>query len=142
MPNQDQNTTQPNSQPTTVVQPTSGGFSKEADMPRSAEPMIQEVPEFEVPKEVANHVAKVQEHIEIPPDLKSIGVTTPHSHGKVSDSLQKDLTLPLTDDQIGNGLKADVKSSVRWLSEWCVKQLKRIHIQLKQVGSHFVREKG
>jgi len=138
MPTQDQNTPlQKNQMP---VQPT-GGFSKEGDMPRASEPLMQEVPEFEIPKEVGSHVSKVQEHIEIPPDLKSIGVSTPHSHGKVSDALQKDLTLPLTDDQIGKGLKADIKSSFRWLAVWCRKQLRKAGFDLKEVGQHSVREK-
>ena len=138
MPNQDQNA--PIQKNPVVPQPV-GGFSKEADMPRVSEPLMQEMPEFEIPKEVASHVSKVQEHIEIPPDLKSIGVTIPHSHGKVSDSLQKNLSLPLTDDQIGQGLHADIKSSLRWLSVWCAKQLRKAGFRLKEVGQHSVREK-
>src|SRR3989344_1654230 len=140
MPNQDQKNTQANGQASVPSQPT-GGFLKEADMPRSSEAMVQEVPEFEIPKEVSNHVAKVQDTIELPPDLKRIGVTTPHSHGKVSDALQKDLNLPLTDDQIGQGRKADTKNSVKWLAEWCWKQLLTAGYRLKEVGQHSVREK-
>lgn len=138
MPTQDQNKSAQMNQAS--PQPT-GGFSKEADMPRVAEPLMQEVPEFEVPKEVASHVSKVQEHIEIPPDLKSIGVSAPHSHGKVSDALQKELELPLTDDQIGQGLHADIKNSWRWLSQWCVKKLNRAGFRLREVGQHSIREK-
>lgn len=141
MPTQDQNPVQTNGKTPAPVVP-SGSMSKEGDMPRVNEPLIQEVPEFEIPKEVAGHISKVAEHIEIPPDLKNIGVTTPHSHGKVSDALQKDLKLPLTDDQIGQGLKADIKSSFRWLAVWCVKQLRRAGFQLKEVGQHSIREKN
>lgn len=139
MPNQDQKVTKPQGQQP-VAQPA-GSMLKEADIPRAVEPLIQEVPEFEVPKEVAGHVSKIQEHIEIPPDLKNIGVTTPHSHGKVSDALQKDLNLPLTDDQIGQGRKADIKSSFRWLAEWCFKQLLRAGFDLRKEGEHSIREK-
>lgn len=114
---------------------------KEAEMPRPNEPGMEEVKEFEVPKEVASHVVKVAEHIEIPPDLKNIGVMQPHSHGSVSDALQKQLTLPLSDDQIGTGLTAPADSSFLWLANWCLKQLKMKFFNLKQVGIHFIRVK-
>lgn len=144
MANQDQSNTPVNSSlnGTVANQPISGGLSKEVDMPRVSEPIIQEVKEYEVPKEVSSHVTKVQENIEIPPDLKNIGVAQPHSHGKVSDVLQKEIKLPLSDDQIGIGLQADTKSSLRWLAEWCLKQLKNFHLTLIKVGQHFVRFKN
>ena len=118
------------------------GLNKEVDMPRSAEAPIEEVKEYEVPKEVSTHVTKVQDIIELPPDLINIGVSAPHSHGSVSDILQKELKLPLTDDQIGAGLDGNVKASGTWLATWCEKQLKRIHIHLKKIGQHFVRVKS
>lgn len=132
MPNQDQDTA------SLPVQPV-GTSSKEIDMPRSSEPYIQEVPEYEVPKEVASHVAKVQEYIEVPPDLKNIGVQVPHSHGTVSDALQNNLKLPMTDDEIGARRKGDPKYSGTWLANGYDKVLKQADIYLKEIGKHFVR---
>jgi hypothetical protein len=119
-----------------------GGFNKEMDMPaRSVEASIEEVKEYEVPKEVTSHVSKATETIEIPDDLRNIGVIQPHSHGLVSDTLQKELNLPLTDDQIGAGLRVDTKFSLRFLSEWSLRQLKKMHMHLSKVGMHFIRIK-
>jgi len=37
------------------------------------------------------------------------------------------ITLPLTDDQIQVGLGHKVYEAIRWLAEWCIRQLKKIH---------------
>ncbi len=37
------------------------------------------------------------------------------------------ITLPLTDDQIQVGLQHKVFDAIRWLAEWCVRQLKKMH---------------
>ncbi len=39
---------------------------------------------------------------------------------------QKKVTLPLTDDQIQEGLHHKIWESIRWLAEWCVRQIKMI----------------
>ena len=36
------------------------------------------------------------------------------------------VALPLTDDQIAQGLKQSITSSWRWLAEWCIRKLKQL----------------
>ena len=49
--------------------------------------------------------------------------------------------LPLTDDQILTGLHAQIMTSLKWLAEWCIRQLKKAHVHLKNMGGKVVREK-
>lgn len=49
--------------------------------------------------------------------------------------------LPLTDDQIATGLHQSLASSWRWLSEWCIRKLKQLHMTLKKMHGKFVRVK-
>lgn len=52
--------------------------------------------------------------------VKTVGIKP------VSTGSQK-VVLPLTDDQIKLGLHHKVWEAIRWLAEWCVRQLKVIH---------------
>ncbi len=70
-----------------------------------------------------------KEHIEVPPDLKNLGVTQSGSSTPVDDTGQlKDLKLPLTKEQIQKGLHAKIIDSIAWLAQWCMKQIKRSKI--------------
>ena len=51
------------------------------------------------------------------------------------------VSLPLTDDQIAQGLHQSIISSWRWLAEWCERQLKQAHILLKTTQGKIVRTK-
>ena len=133
---QDQN--QKNS---TASQPVSSGINKEREMPKTTDEPLIEVREHEIPKEIQGHVVKTKEHIEIPPDLRKMGVAAPPVASSVSDVAVKSVKLPLTDDQIEEGLHTQILSSFRWLAEWCLRQLRKAHIHLKKIGAHFVREK-
>ena len=37
------------------------------------------------------------------------------------------VTLPLTEEQVVKGLHEHIWDSVRWLAEWCVRQIKMLH---------------
>ncbi|MBI4130554.1 hypothetical protein HY468_04510 [Candidatus Roizmanbacteria bacterium] len=115
------------------------GGSKEVEMPTIVEAPIETVPEFQIPKEVSPHLKKVGETIELPPDLKQMGVTNAPQYTPVTAPAQNTPQLPLTDDQIGAGLQSDFSTSFRWLAEWCLKQIKRLHMHLAKVGAHFIR---
>jgi hypothetical protein len=96
--------------------------------------------EIELPKEVSQ--AGVQIHptaIPIPPSVGQMGVQPAGNNVTVSSGAS--VTLPLTDDQIVQGLHQNVTSSWRWLAEWCVRKLKKMHILLKQIGSRVVEIK-
>lgn len=51
------------------------------------------------------------------------------------------VSLPLTDDQIAQGLHQSMVSSWRWLAEWCERQLRQAHILLKTTQGKIVRTK-
>jgi hypothetical protein len=118
-----------------------GGKEHEIGRGASLEVVTQASSEMVLPKEIETvGVQSTKTDIEIPPDIKKIGVqhagpTQPLTVGHTLPSV----SLPLSDDQVGNGLHKSVLSALRWLSEWCVKKLKKAHIHLKKVHGHFIR---
>ena len=51
------------------------------------------------------------------------------------------VVLPLSDEQIAIGLHKGITDSLRWLSEWCVRRLKQMHIAVIRVHGKLVRTK-
>jgi hypothetical protein len=47
--------------------------------------------------------------------------------------------LPLTDDQIAQGLAGSMRESFHWLAEWCLRRLKQVRIGLKSVHGKLTR---
>lgn len=89
--------------------------------------------EVELSQEVVNAgVQQVHETVELPPDLKNLGVTTlssnPVSQG--TPTLPQ-VSVPLSDQQILAGLHAPITSALLWLSAWCMKKLRKAGISLK-----------
>ena len=120
---------------------TSGGLQKEQEpFVNSETGTIEEVySDIELePSLEAIGVTKKSETIQLPSDVARMGVqavgpTQPVVFTGV-------IKLPLTDDQIIVGLHAQIISSLRWLAEWCLRQLKKAHIHLKSMGGKTVRE--
>lgn len=82
--------------------------------------------EIDLPKEVVSvGVAPKPTSVKLPPAVQQLGVRA--SGGTVPSSQAPAVALPLTDDQIAQGLKHGITSSWRWLAEWCVRQLKQLH---------------
>ncbi|MBI3577343.1 hypothetical protein HY086_04875 [Candidatus Gottesmanbacteria bacterium] len=114
-------------QPTMVG--TGGAGGKELEV-ASSEPV--EVPALkevghEVPLKAEVSGAGVKIHpttVAIPQKVSQMGVT---AVGQASPLPTVTVTLPLTDDQIAQGLHASITSSWRWLAEWCVRKLKQLH---------------
>lgn len=112
--------------------------SKELEVATSAQ--VSEVPhlteigrDIDLPKEVISVGVKVNPNqIPVPPHLSAQGVAPAGDNVTVSSGAT--ITLPLTDDQIAQGLKQDVTSSVRWLAEWCVRKLKQILALRRNAG--------
>ncbi len=48
-----------------------------------------------------------------------------------SDNNSKDVELPLSEAQVQEGLHHKVWESIRWLAEWCVRQVKVLHGKVK-----------
>ncbi len=110
--------------------------------PKESEPIITE--KFEI-KESAEHnpeeevrpfVSPREETIELPPDLKKLGLQAV-SNSKFSS--YKNIKLPLSDEKIIVGQKAPITSSLRWLSTFALYILAQAHLGLKVVHGHVIR---
>lgn len=127
-------------QPSGLPDPA-GSMHKEIDMPvvRHSE-QIEMIPEHERPVDVPAPVEVVSNRVDVPPDIARIGVTNAPQDQTIVQTTQGALpTLPLTDDQIGQGLSQKPKSSFRWLAEWCLRQLRKLHFTIQKVQGHFIR---
>jgi hypothetical protein len=94
--------------------------------------------ELELPKEVAGAGVKVTPTvIPIPQSVANMGVKPAGQN--IPTQTTSTVVLPINDDQIVVGLHQGVVSSWRWLSIWCVKQLKRLHIAIQSVGGKNTR---
>src|SRR5688572_5594236 len=118
---------------TTAVSGTSspGITGKEYEPIASGEATLEDVrSELELAPELEQAgLRRVSETIELPPDVRQMGVS---SHGPTQQMpTTTTVQLPISDDAIVQGLHASVFSSLRWLAEWCVKRLKKVHMHLK-----------
>jgi hypothetical protein len=86
--------------------------------------------DIELSKEVAAvGVTTVPTVIPIPQKLTDIGVAPQGAN--VTLGTGKTVELPLTDEQINDGLKKSITESWRWLSEWCKRRIEMLKIQKK-----------
>lgn len=117
------------------------GINKERELSRQQDLPVKELNiEQELSKEIKEAGVVVKsETIEIPPDLKQLGVQPIGSTTPVP--LQPTITLPITDEQIKKGAKANIFSSLRWLATWCLFILKRCHLTLKVIHGKVTRVK-
>lgn len=112
--------------------------------PKEAEPfsgksekiVLKEVVEHEPKNEVKPYLKVRKETIEIPPDLKKMGVST-LSTPKFAN--YKNVVLPISDDKVLKGLHAPIYSSLRWLATLAWYLLQQAHLTLKVVHGHVVR---
>lgn len=81
--------------------------------------------EVNLPKEViAVGVSARPTKVSLPQAVQQLGV---RATGQAQGSAQTPVVaLPLTDDQIAQGLKVGVTNSWRWLAEWCIRRLKQL----------------
>lgn len=106
------------------------------------QPIKQEADEVDVKVEkeeeekLENFFQTRQESIELPPDLKRLGLKTPPV--SVVSKYQQVKT-PISDDKILPGLHAPITSSLRWLATLAFYILKKAHIGLKTIHGRVVR---
>jgi hypothetical protein len=105
--------------------------------------MVTDVPfrpageETEVSPEVVASGVKVQPTtIPIPSAVSAMGVRPAGQNIPPADPA---VSLPLSDDQIAQGLKQSVWSSWRWLAQWCIRRLKQVHMGLKSIHGRLTR---
>ena len=97
---------------------------------------------------------EIRHELEVPPEVESAGVETRsetinlpevvEKMGVVATDINQPLpilsaNLPIADDKIITGFGAPVVTSLRWLVEWCTRQLKKVHVRLKNIHGKIVR---
>jgi len=110
--------------------------SKEAEPIIKKEIEFKEVKEKEIEEEIGPHVVKRQEIINLPPDLKNLGLK-PISTTQFPQ--YQTVKLPISDEKIITGLSAPVSSSLRWLATLALYLLQQAHLSLKVIHGRVVR---
>lgn len=110
--------------------------SKEGEPITSERFQIKEVVEHKAEEEVRPFISPRQESIELPPDLKKMGLQ-PASTTKFPS--YQNIKLPLSDEKIVVGMHAPVTSSIRWLATFAIYLLARAHLGLKVIHGKVVR---
>jgi len=116
----------------------STGLTKETEPAVTIEEKyeIKESVEYKPEEEVGAYVQPRKETIELPPDLKKMGVQSASSTNFPS---YQAVVLPISDDKVLQGLHAPIYSSLRWLATLSWYLLKKAHLTLKVVHGHAVR---
>ncbi|MFA6081238.1 MAG: hypothetical protein WC741_02420 [Patescibacteria group bacterium] len=111
-------------------------------LPKEAEPItaekfeIKEPAEDNVEEEVRPFISPRAETIELPPDLKKMGL---QAVSQSQFSGYKNIKLPISDEKIIVGQKAPITSSIRWLAAFALYILAQAHLGLKVVHGHVIR---
>ncbi len=113
--------------------------------PKESEPLLGKSEDFDVKEvveheitdeEVKPHVMVRPESINLPPDLKKLGV---QSTSSTSFPNYQSVQTPLADDKVLTGLHAPITSSLRWLATLAWYLLQRAHVTLKIVHGKVMR---
>ncbi|GAB4218636.1 MAG: hypothetical protein Fur009_0350 [Candidatus Microgenomates bacterium] len=97
---------------------------------------IKEVVEHKVEEEVKPYISPRQDTIELPPDLKKLGL---QSISSTNFQNYQNIKLPISDEKIVVGLQAPITSSIRWLATFALYLLAKAHLTLKVIGGKVVR---
>jgi hypothetical protein len=108
---------------------------KEAE-PIGKEFEIKEPVEHSPEEEVRPFINPRAETIDLPPDLKKMGLQAV-SHSNFPS--YKNIKLPLSDEKIVVGQKAPITSSIRWLATFALYILAQAHLGLKVVHGRVIR---
>lgn len=98
------------------------------EAPRGREKAVEQMTEIPNSPEVSQEVEGYVEKIEKEAELKQ-AVTDDYQQILVgpASSQKPQVKIPLTNDQIQAGLHHKVWEAIRWLAEWCLRQIKVIH---------------
>lgn len=118
-----------------------GGAGKEiepaATLSSEAQSLKEVGHEVVLPPEVtAAGVKLTPTTVAVPPKVSQMGVT---AVGQSTPPPAISVTLPLNDEQIAQGLHQSIMSSWRWLAEWCIRRLKKVHLGLKTIHGKIMR---
>lgn len=126
------------------VQPASGAAGKEIE-PVSAKTETNTLSEIGqeifLPQEVKRAGVTIKsESIDLPAALAQSGVKAVGS--PVHETPGSSITLPLSEEQVANGLHQSISSSFRWLAEWCKRQMIEAHKTLKTIHAGVTGKAG
>ncbi len=110
-------------------------------LPKESEPIgkefeIKEPVEHSPEEEVRPFINPRAETIELPPDLKKLGLQAVSNSSFPS---YKNIKLPLSDEKIIVGQKAPITSGIRWLATFALYILAQAHLGLKVVHGRVIR---
>ena len=117
-------------------------LDKKVSLPKEVEPIaaekfeIKEYVEHKPEEETRPFISPRAETIDLPPDLKKLGLQAV-SHSSFPS--YKNIKLPLSDEKIIVGQKAPITSSLRWLATFALYILAQAHLGLKVVRGHVIR---
>jgi len=97
---------------------------------------VQEIAEQKIEEETRPYLQPRAETIELPPDLKKIGL---QPASPTQFSRYQNIKLPISDEKIVVGLHAPIASSFRWLATLAVYVLQQAHLGLKTIHGKVVR---
>lgn len=117
-----------------------GAGSKEIE-PQSIDVNAEKTPlkelggEIKLDREVEKAGIKVRPtYVPVPQSVSASGVTPVGDNAVLGTG--KGIKLPITDDQIKEGQKKNLFSSWRWLTEWCLRQIKIFQRKTPAAQSH------
>src|SRR3989338_1097686 len=126
-----------NKRPTPTTNPIavgSGGVERSAGSIKAGEVVTSDSHEIELPGEVKEAgVEKIPNEgtiVEIPPDVKKMGVTQSGPAAPVTASSTSQVQIPIADDQLIKDSKGPVTSALTWLAIWCIRKLKKMRLAL------------
>ncbi len=122
----------------TIIDHFIGKSAKEGEpiLSSAEKPFLQEVVEHQAEEEVRPYISPRAETIELPPDVKKLGVQ-PTTNTQFST--YQTVKLPISDDKIMAGLHAPITSSLRWLATLATYILQHAHLGLKVIHGKVVR---
>lgn len=124
--------------PISIGHPEAGPPARTDTQTKPAEASVQTVehkPVLELKKEILPGVEEVHHHsepISLPSQVQDAGVSSVPLPIGANTYIPPPQELPLTHQEVTDGLHKPIKKSIRWLAEWCVKQLKEAHLGAKR----------
>lgn len=124
--------------PMTQVSSTTGGKEMEPQQVQSSKGAegqsseVEEIPEEMEIKEEEKEIESYIQKVEKAPELKK-PLTDDYTQQVLlaSASPTGNVVLPMSREEIKSGLHHKVWEGVRWLAEWCVRQIKVVHGRIK-----------
>lgn len=112
-----------------AVETLDSGLSEFSPLQEAVEHSIED-------DEVKEFVEERKENVQVSSDLQQAGVEPVQT---TQFPAYQSVKLPISDEQVMEGLHQPKSSSFRWLAEFAMYLLKKAHITLKTVHGHVVR---